>query len=153
MTFAIWTPPSNCLSFVKPKRLIKRVYPNGKTIFKPDGLFSKFVNGYFCCLDVCHSRRNSFRYRKKIARLQQRYTYRVLQTIQMKLILLCVWAEQAILGSTKALSFWSVELHTRLLFHQLLITKTTAEQLSSQWKLIQKKPHMKPCGKLHWPER
>ena len=31
----------------------------------------------------------------------QRYTYRVLQTVQMKLILLCVWAEPAILGSTK----------------------------------------------------
>ena len=31
----------------------------------------------------------------------QRYTYRVLQTIQMKLILLCVWAEQAVLGSAK----------------------------------------------------
>ena len=36
----------------------------------------------------------------------QRYTYRVPQTIQMKLILLCVWAEPAILGSTKtALKF------------------------------------------------
>ena len=36
----------------------------------------------------------------------QRYTYRVLQTIQMKLILLCVWAELAILGSAKtALKF------------------------------------------------
>ena len=36
----------------------------------------------------------------------QRYTYRVLQTIQMKLILLCVWAEPAILGSIKtALKF------------------------------------------------
>ena len=31
----------------------------------------------------------------------QRYTYRVLQTIQVKLILLCVLAEPAILGSTK----------------------------------------------------
>jgi hypothetical protein len=31
----------------------------------------------------------------------QRYTYRVLQTIQMKLILFCVWAERAILGSAK----------------------------------------------------
>ena len=31
----------------------------------------------------------------------QRYTYRVLQTIQMKLILLWVWAERAVLGSTK----------------------------------------------------
>ena len=32
----------------------------------------------------------------------QRYTYRVLQTIEMKLILLCVWAERAVLGSAKA---------------------------------------------------
>ena len=31
----------------------------------------------------------------------QRYTYRELQTIQMKHILLFVWAEQAILGSDK----------------------------------------------------
>ena len=37
---------------------------------------------------------------------RQRYTYRVLQTIQIKLILLCVWAEPANLGSTKtALKF------------------------------------------------
>ena len=36
----------------------------------------------------------------------QRYTYRVLQTVQMKLILLCVWAEPAVLGNTKtALKF------------------------------------------------
>ena len=41
-----------------------------------------------------------------IASSGQRYTYRVLQTIQMKLILLCVWAERAILGSSKnALKF------------------------------------------------
>ena len=31
----------------------------------------------------------------------QRYRYRVLQTIQMKHILLSVWAEQAVLGSAK----------------------------------------------------
>ena len=37
---------------------------------------------------------------------QQRYTYRVLQTIHMKSILLCVWAEPAVFGSTKtALKF------------------------------------------------
>ena len=36
----------------------------------------------------------------------QRYTYRVLQTIQMKLIVLWVWAEQAVLGRAKtALKF------------------------------------------------
>ena len=33
--------------------------------------------------------------------MYQRYTYRVLQTIQMKLILLWVWAERADLGSAK----------------------------------------------------
>ena len=38
--------------------------------------------------------------------VNQRYTYRVLQTIQMKLILLWVWAEQAVLGRAKtALKF------------------------------------------------
>ena len=36
----------------------------------------------------------------------QRYTYRVLQTIHMKLILLWVWAERAVLGRAKtALKF------------------------------------------------
>ena len=33
--------------------------------------------------------------------LNQRYTHRVLQIIQLKLILLCVWAERAVLGSAK----------------------------------------------------
>ena len=38
--------------------------------------------------------------------MTQSYIYQVLQTIQMKLILLCVWAEPAVLGSTKtALKF------------------------------------------------
>ena len=42
----------------------------------------------------------------KTSSLLLRYTYRVLQTIQMKAILLCVWAEQAVLGSAKtALEF------------------------------------------------
>ena len=37
---------------------------------------------------------------------KQRHTYRVLQTIQMKLILLSVWAERAVLGGAKtALKF------------------------------------------------
>ena len=36
----------------------------------------------------------------------QKYTYRVLQTIQMKLILLWVWPERAVLGRAKtALKF------------------------------------------------
>ena len=38
--------------------------------------------------------------------ISQKYTYIVLQTIQMKLILLSVWAEPAVFGSTKtALKF------------------------------------------------
>ena len=42
----------------------------------------------------------------RIAALAQRYIYRVLQTIKIKLILLCVWAEPAILDITKtALKF------------------------------------------------
>ena len=36
-------------------------------------------------------------------RVGQRYTYRVLQTIQMKLILLCVWAEPAVFSALKLL--------------------------------------------------
>ena len=38
--------------------------------------------------------------------IMQRYTYRVLQTIQLKLIILWVWAERAVLGRAKtALKF------------------------------------------------
>ena len=45
-------------------------------------------------------------YLKGICNGRQTYTYRVLQTIQMKFILLCVEAEPAILGSAKtALKF------------------------------------------------
>ena len=41
-----------------------------------------------------------------ILHLNQRYTYRVLQTIQMEDILLWVWAEGAVLGRAKtALKF------------------------------------------------
>ena len=39
--------------------------------------------------------------RSKNPSVAQRYTYRVLQTIQMKLKPLCVWAERAVLGSAK----------------------------------------------------
>ena len=36
------------------------------------------------------------------ASIRQSYIHQVLQTIQMKLILLCVWAEPAVLGSAKS---------------------------------------------------
>ena len=32
----------------------------------------------------------------------ERYIYRVLQTIQMRLILLCIWAEKAVLASARS---------------------------------------------------
>ena len=38
---------------------------------------------------------------EKTLKGSQRYTYRVLQTIQMKLILLWAWAERAVLGRAK----------------------------------------------------
>ena len=42
---------------------------------------------------------------------QQRYTYRVLQTIKVKVILLCVLAERAALGSAKtALKFFEIQI-------------------------------------------
>ena len=40
----------------------------------------------------------------------QRYTYRVLQTIQMKLMLSYVWPELAILGSTKTAQIFKYEI-------------------------------------------
>ena len=46
----------------------------------------------------------------------QRYTHRVLQTIQMKLILLWVWAEQAVLGRAKTalkIQVWNLDRLTR----------------------------------------
>ena len=59
-----------------------------------------------CPFDVIVSTKNNNKIFLKISALAQRYTYRVLQAIQMKLILLCVWAEPAVLGSTKtALKF------------------------------------------------
>ena len=59
-----------------------------------------FENYFSCFLDATW-RQNCF---LQIEAWYQRYTYRVLQTIQMKLILLCVWAEWAVLGSAKTAS-------------------------------------------------
>ena len=56
------------------------------------------------CISLICVQKNHYTYRqnpKDFPIIYQRYTYRVLQTIQMKLILLCVWAERAILGSAK----------------------------------------------------
>ena len=53
--------------------------------------------------------------------LKQRYTYRVLQTIQMKLKLLCVWAELAVLGRTKTALKFKYEIVKRLTHIQGLL--------------------------------
>ena len=43
------------------------------------------------------------------------YTFRVLQTIQMKLIHLCVWAEPPVLGSCSKIQIWNLNrlIHTQ----------------------------------------
>ena len=59
-----------------------------------------FYESWASCLE--HSQLGQILLKKcHIWIISQRYTYRVLQTIQMKPILLCVWAERAILGSAK----------------------------------------------------
>ena len=58
---------------------------------------------YKCTVKLC-SMQGHFENLKPVEK--QSYIYQVLQTIQMKLILLCVWAEMAVLGSAKtALKF------------------------------------------------
>ena len=54
-----------------------------------------------CLFGAIVSTKKPTKFFLRISALAQRYTYRVLQTIQMKLILLFVWAEPAVLGSTK----------------------------------------------------
>ena len=51
------------------------------------------INPISCKMQIDYSWRN--------LKYIQKCTYRVLHTIQMKLILLCVWADQAVLGSAK----------------------------------------------------
>ena len=75
--------------FCKQRIYCKNIYLQNSKLFK-DLVLSE-------CLD--HSD-------DYISETRQRYTYRVLQTIQMKLILLWVWAERAVLGRAKtALKF------------------------------------------------
>ena len=60
-----------------------------------------------------HPRKNTITYTYtwgKKGTHDERYTYRVLQTIQMTLITLCVWAEPAVLGSTKTASKFKYEI-------------------------------------------
>ena len=84
---------SRSLVYGKPLRL-----PNSDTMWQKTFLYCiSICPGFFELADYLYA---------IIGGRGQRYTYRVLQTIQMKLILLCVWAELAVLGSTKtALKF------------------------------------------------
>ena len=53
----------------------------------------------------------------------QTYTYRVLQTIQMKSIPLCVWAQPAILGSTKTALKFKYEIQIQCMGHLINVTQ------------------------------
>ena len=67
------------------------------TIFALDQLFIKLTTKTFDVNDqqlLCSAAPSQ-------ANTSQSYIYQVLQTIQMKLILLCVWPKLAISGSTK----------------------------------------------------
>ena len=79
---------NKCTLSEPPKYCIDKV-PDSMWVFNKD-------QGYF----------EAFVVSKDYPGNRQRYTYRVLQTIQMKLILLWVWAERAVLGRAKtALKF------------------------------------------------
>ena len=66
---------------------------------------------------VCNIQRNL---RFELGHLWQRYTHRVLQKIQMKLILSWVWAERAVFGRAKtALKFkYEIEIGQQI-FHSM----------------------------------
>ena len=51
--------------------------------------------------------------------ISRRYPYRVLQTIQMKLILLSVWAEMAVLGITKTTLKFKYEIYIQANTHTI----------------------------------
>ena len=93
----------NRLEEIKPPCICVRLVFSDASIFKWDSIQNgskKFMNSFlqFALLVVYNIQLQ--------ASSRQRYTYRVLQTNQMELILLCVWAEPAVLGSTKiALKF------------------------------------------------
>ena len=72
--------------------------------------YMKYIDWYiYEIVNKMHWAAHHMVFRKKysqFSRIFQRYTYRVLQTIQMKVILLSVWAEGAVLGRAKtALKF------------------------------------------------
>ena len=53
--------------------------------------------------------------------------YRMLQTIQMKLILLCVWAERTVFGSTKT----ALKYYIYLVIH--LLEKISSKPIYVDW--------------------
>ena len=62
--------------------------------------------------------------------VSQRYTYRVFQTIETKLILICVWAERAVLGTAK--TAWEI---TQDLNHDLTFYCTHNQLCVPQYKV------------------
>ena len=96
---------SDLASWVRYERVVRRTKAatekkapkevGGMLAARPKGQLISEAN--FLVLIWSKNKRNCF----SISALAQSYIYQVLQTIQMKLILLCVWAEPAVLGSAK----------------------------------------------------
>ena len=72
--------------------------------------YKKFKFFFFFKFHIFLIRQNAPQIISFHLRYMQRYTFRVLQTIQMKVILLCVWAEPAVLGSTKTVLKFKCEI-------------------------------------------
>ena len=87
--------PSKLSEFVNKLEINKvRIFKEGHNIWQ--NLQHRF--------DTYYIMSNPWRRFRQFLWPTQRYTYRVLQTIQTELILLCVWAEPAVLGSAKTAS-------------------------------------------------
>ena len=99
------------LAFPNPPALFQHMHRNhvrAEVIFVSVSLIYWIVDRILWFDEKINFRREYF-FLVKLQRFftqRQSYIYQVLQTIQMKLILLCVWAELAVLGSAKtALKF------------------------------------------------
>ena len=96
----------------------------GKLLKQPSMLatliFIRWVNADFICAEVffwLEIRVSYCQVGYGVSNSGQRYTYRVLQTIQMKLIPLWVWAERAVLGSAKTALKFKYEIFKGKLTH------------------------------------
>ena len=100
LTLAQWGFPGNAFELLQTSSF-RRYIPNFQSSWYGIKVGRKFFDLFFS-----NSTSEKLWSYCGWAAFHQRYTFRVLQTIQMKLILLCVWVEPADLGSAKtALKF------------------------------------------------